>query len=408
VVGSGTGGTLTANLLAGKLRSQIHRGEVTLQLLGENEQHIFQPGNLEVAFHGVTPESLEKDQTKLVRREVAFAHDAAAKIDLDNRVVTTKAGRKLGYDYLVLATGSVADPTLIPGLREGSLNFHTGPRESTTIWRTLQTFGGGKVLVLIASTPHKCPPSPNEGAFMLDEFFRRRGIRQKVELRFLTPYPRAYPSAPIADTVEPLFEKRGIEVTTFFNLSYVDPAERRVYSLEGEEFDYDLLIAVPPHRGSNVISESGIGDSEGWIPTDRRSMNVKDYDEVFALGDATNIPISKSGVVAHLQSTVVASNIVSALSGSGEKFEYNGRINCPMELGYRKAIFVSATYTKPPEQPKPSTINYIMKKAFSKIYWLTLSGRIEWLFDMYFGETSYRVPSQRASALGEQGLKVAA
>lgn len=394
VVGSGTGGTLTANLLASKLRSQIRSGEVTLRLLGESRTHVFQPGNLDVAFHGASPESFERDEGRLLRKEVTFIQDTATRIDLGNRVVITSGGMRLGYDYLVLATGSVADPTLVEGLQEGSLNFHTGPRESSAIWQSLQTFGGGKVLVLIAGIPHKCPPSPNEAVFMLDEFFRKRGIRERVELRLLTPYPRAYPSEPISKLIEPLFEERGIEVSTFFNVDYVDPAERRVYSLEGEEFEYDLLISVPPHRGSRVIVESGIGDSEGWVPTDKRRLNVKDYDDVFALGDATNIPISKSGVVAHLQSSVVASNILSQLNGQAERFEYNGRIHCPMELGYHKAIFVSATYDRPPESPSPSILSYLMKRAFSKIYWRALSGSIEWLFSIYFGGTKSRVLPQ--------------
>ena len=310
---------------------------------------------------------------------------------MDSRSVTTKSGNRIAYDYLVIATGAVADPSRIPGLAEGALNFHTGPADSQRIWESLQTFKGGKLIVAIAGTPHKCPPSPNEAAFMLDEFFRKKGIRDEVEIKFVTPYPRAYPAEKLSKVVEPLFEEKGIEVVTFFNFDSVEPSQHRIYSLEGESLDYDLLIAVPPHRGADVIIASGIGDQDGWIPTDKGTMMVKGRDDVFAIGDATNIPVSKSGVVAHLQSVVVARNIVSKIRGSPDLLEYNGRINCPMEVGDRRAIFVSATYTSPPTDQSPSLVKYLMKRSFARIYWCALNGSLERIFDLFFGRTRYPV-----------------
>jgi sulfide:quinone oxidoreductase len=387
VVGSGAGGTLTANLLAHALRREIRHGEVSVELLGESLYHPFQPANLDVAFKGASPSKFVRTEEELLRDEVRFIHDRVSLIDMNERQVTTETGRILKYDYLVLATGAVADPSLIPGLEKGALNFHTGPQDSQKIWETLQTFKGGKVVVAIAGTPHKCPPSPNEAAFMLDEFFRARGIRDNTDIRFLTPYPRAYPAEKISRVIAPLFEKRKIEVTPFFNVDSVDPGLRKIYSMEGEEFEYDLLIAVPPHRGADVIVKSGIGDSEGWIPANRGTMVLKGHDDAFAIGDATAIPISKSGVVAHLQSIVVADNVLSDMSGSSERLEYNGRINCPMEVGDHRAIFVSSTFTTPPVDQTPSLVKYMEKRAFSRIYWRALNGSLEPIFDVFFGKT---------------------
>jgi sulfide:quinone oxidoreductase len=303
--------------------------------------------------------------------------------------VTTRSGNRLSYDYLVIATGAVADPSKVPGLAEGSLNFHTTPHESRRIWEALQSFKGGKVVVAIAGTPHKCPPSPNEAAFMLDEFFERRGIRDKVEIKFLTPYPRVYPAEKLSKVVEPLFEEKGIGVVTFFNVDSVDPVKRQIYSLEGESVDYDLLIAIPPHQGADVIINSGIGDADGWVPVDRETMRMKEHSNVFAIGDATAIPVSKSGVVAHLQAVVVARNIVSEVRGSQQVVGYNGRINCPMEVGSRRAIFVSATYNSPPEDQTPSLAKYFMKRSFALIYWHALNGSLERIFDLFFGQTRF-------------------
>jgi sulfide:quinone oxidoreductase len=397
VVGSGDGGTFTANLLASELRDEIHGGLSSVQLIGEHLHHPFQPGNLDIAFKGASPDKYVKEETELLRKEIEFIQDPAVRIDFMAKSVSTKGGRTVVYDFLVIATGAVADPSKVPGLAQGAMNFHTGGRDSQRIWETLQTFKGGIVIVAIAGTPHKCPPSPNEAAFMLDDFFRKRGIRDKVKIRFLTPYPRPYPAEKISHVVEPMFQGKGIEVSTFFNVDSVDPVERKIYSLEGEAFYYDLLIAVPPHHGADVVINSGIGDQEGYIPTDKGMMKVQGQERVYAIGDATNIPVSKSGVVAHLQSVVVAHNIVAEMRQSPDLLEYNGRINCPMEVGPRKAIFVSATYTSPPADQTPSMVKYFMKRSFAMIYWRALNGSLERVFDVFFGQTRFPVTNRAES-----------
>lgn len=389
IVGSGDGGTFTANLLAHELRDEIHGGLASVQLVGEHLRHPFQPGNLDIAFKGADPEKYVKEETELLRQGVDFIQDQAVRIDFATRSVTTRSGRTLTYDFLVIATGAAADPSKVPGLAEGSMNFHTGGKNSQRIWEALQKFEGGTVVVAIAGTPHKCPPSPNEAAFMLDELFQKRGIRDKVKIKFLTPYPRPYPAEKISKVVEPMFQERGIEVSTFFNVDSVDPAEKKIYSLEGEAFDYDLLIAVPPHHGADVIVNSGIGDQDGYVPTDKGTMKVVGQEGVYCIGDATNIPVSKSGVVAHLQSAVVAHNIVAEIEKSKELLEYNGRINCPMEVGHHRTIFVSATYTSPPTDQTPSLVKYYMKRSFAMIYWRALNESLERIFNVFFGKTRF-------------------
>ncbi len=398
VIGSGSGGTLTANLLAKSLKRKIHGGDASVELVGESAQHVFQPGFLDIAFKGHSPAGLMRPEAGLVFKEVTFRNESATKVDLAERSVTLAGGTKLGYDYLVMATGAVADRSILPGLKEDSFNFHTGPEDSVKTWEALQKFKSGKVVVAIAGVPHKCPPSPNEATFMVDEFFRKRGLREKVEISFVTPYPRPYPAETLSKVIATLYEEKGINVVPFFNAESVDPAAHKMYSLEGDSVDYDLLIAVPPHRGANVIRNSGIGDDDGWIPADRGTMRVKGHDDAFAIGDATAIPVSKSGVVAHLQSGVVAENILLGLEGSSESMQYNGRINCPMELGRHRAMFVSATYTSPATDQSPSLVKYYMKRSFSKMYWRTMKGSMEWLMGIYFGKTSTRVVEPQNSA----------
>ncbi len=400
IVGAGTGGTFVANLLAAKLKKEIHEETVEVHLFGDQSKHVFQPALLDIAFRGTDPSKVQKEETKLLRSEVKFHEDPVDMVNLKEHNIRLRDDGVFPYDHLVVATGASLHPEIIPGLSKGALNFHTTPEESLKIWQALQTFNGGKIVIAIAGLPHKCPPSPNEATFLVDEYLSKRGIREKSEIIFATPYPRIYPAAEVSKVVEPLFEEKGVQVRTFFNVDSVDAAKRQVYSLEGETLGYDLLITVPPHRGSDVVSRSQIGDAEGWIPTDKYTMHAAGFDDAYAIGDATNIPVSKTGVVAHLQANVVVKNIYSDFTGSSSEYKFNGRINCPFETGGGRATFVIATYQSPPKQIPPSRWNYLMKRGFAHMYWSTLSGRWEPIIGRYFGNTAQegtRVPLQAAS-----------
>ena len=387
VVGGGSGGTLSANLLAKQLGDQISIGKASVHLVLGSQEHIFQPGYLHVAFAGQDPTEIVREERSLVNKNVHLVEEPAQRIDLKSQLVTLASGEKIHYDYLIIATGSVPNPKAIPGLSEASLNFHTSPEESRKIWNVIQKFDGGHVVVGIAGVPHKCPPSPNEAAFLIDDHFRKHGTRDKVRLTFLTPYPRPYPAEPMSRVVEPLFKERAIEVVTFFNVESVDSTKKEIYSLEGESLSYDLLIMVPPHRGADVVINSGIGDVDGWIPADKNTMRITGYENAYAIGDATNIPVSKTGVTAHLQAITVSDNIVSAIRQRKDLYKYNGRINCPFEMGSGKAAFVVGSYDMPVKEIRPSRIGYMMKKGFAMFYWRTLSGSFDWLFGLYFGKT---------------------
>jgi len=388
VVGGGTGGTLAANLLAKHLRPEIRSGKVRVFLISGAKTHIFQPGYLHIAFKNQNAAAITHKQETLVGKDVTWIREDADGLDLKARAINLRSGKVLKYDYVVIATGSVPNTDAIPGLRQASLNFHTSPDESRKIWDALEEFRGGHVVTGIAGVPHKCPPSPNEGTFLLDDYFRKRGIRDRVKITFVTPYPRPYPAEPMSKVVEPRFRERNIEVATFFNVESVDAAKKEIYSFEGESLKYDLLIMVPPHRGSDVIKKSGIGDADGWIPTDKNSMKIIGYDNAYAVGDATDIPVSKTGVTAHLEATVAVDNIIASLRGEHILYKYNGRINCPFDMGGGKASFVIGSYDKPVKEIQPSRWRYALKEAFSSFYWRTLSGNWDWLLDMYFGETN--------------------
>jgi len=387
VIGGGTGGTVAANLLAKQLKAEIQRGQARVVLVSANQRHFFQPAYLHVAFKNQNPDKIERNEATLLNSQVNYVSQAAESINIPAKQIMLSSGEKVKYDYLVVATGSIPAPEMIPGLKEASLNFHSSPEESRKIWNALEHFDGGHIVVGIAGVPYKCPPSPNEAVFLLDDYLRKRGIRDKVKVTFVTPYPRPYPAESMSKVVEPRFQERGIEVVTFFNLESVDPTKREIYSLEGDSLSYDLLVMVPPHRGADVVVKSGIGDADGWVPTDKYTLRVRGLEDVYAIGDATDIPVSKTGVTAHLEAHVAASNIVSSIRNKRVLYKYNGRINCPFEMGSGKASFVVGSYYMPVKEIQPTRVRQAMKIAFSRFYWRTLSGNWDWLLNAYFGKT---------------------
>ncbi|MFX1562038.1 MAG: NAD(P)/FAD-dependent oxidoreductase [Promethearchaeota archaeon] len=386
VVGGGTSGTLAANLLGKSLKKEIKNEEVKITLIDNDGKHIFQPNYLYIGFKGSKPNSVEKEEAKLLQKRINFVIDPVSKIDLDNRAVRTANGGKYEYDYLVLAMGAEVAPDEIPGFSKANIDFHSTPDTARGIWERINQIKKGKVVVGLSAFPHKCPPSPVEAAFLAEEFFKKKKLKDQVEIHFVTPLQRPYPEPTISKTVEKLFDERGIQLHPFFNIDSVNPEKQVIYSMEGSELKYDSMFVVPYHKAPQVSIDSELGDEDGWIPADKYTMLVNGRDDVYAIGDVADLRTAKSGVTAHLEGVVTARNITSNIKGTGETCRFTGRTHCPMDVGYGKALFVITTYDKPAKDVKPSRKNLLLKKSFAKMYWTAVKGSLEWLFDRYFGE----------------------
>lgn len=371
VLGGGVGGTLVANLLSKELGRQA---QVTV--VDPTGMHHYQPGYLYVALGQANGRWLVRDERTLLRQDVQLVVDEAIRIHPHAGSIQLNRGGSLDWDYLVIATGAKLVQDQVPGLVEGSHGFYS-LGDAQRLREELARFNGGRVLVGVAGIPYKCPPAPVEFVFMLEEHLRRRGIRDRSEVRLLSPLNRAFTIESASRVIQPIMEERGIELTTFFNVEEVDPGAHVVSSLEGEKAEYDLLVLVPPHRGQVVITASNLGDASGWLPTDRFTLQVEGQERVFAMGDATNLPISKSGSTAHFEAPVIASRIASLVHGSEPKTNYGGRVMCFLETGNRKATVLRFDYEHPPTPPQPSLIWHSAKWMFNRLYWETVpQGRV--------------------------------
>jgi sulfide:quinone oxidoreductase len=371
VLGGGVGGTLVANLLSKDLRK-----DATVTVVDPTGMHVYQPGFLYVALGQANGRWLARDERLLLRDDVELVVEGAERIDPAASTVQLARGGTLPYDYLVVATGARLVPDEVPGLVAGSHDFYS-LEGAQRLREALRTFGGGRILVGIAGIPYKCPPAPVEFVLMLEEYLRKRDIRNRSEVTLLSPLNRAFTIESASKLVEPIMERRGVNLATFFNVESVDPAAGMVASLEGEKAEYDLLVLVPPHQGQHVIEDSGLGGPGGWVPTDPATLQHKEHDRIFAMGDATDLPISKSGSTAHFEAPVVASRIASLIHGTAAKAAYGGRVMCFLETGGRKATVLRFDYEHPPLPPKPSRRWHWGKWLFNRLYWNTVpQGRI--------------------------------
>ncbi len=364
ILGGGVGGTVVANLLARKLR----RDPVRITVVDEVGRHAYQPGWLFIPFGGPAPERLERAERRLLRRRVRLVKGHVERIDRVARQVELADGTTLPFTYLVIATGARLAPETLPGFSEGAQHFYSA-EAALRLHAALRDFTGGRVLVGVADIPYKCPPAPLEFVFLLDDYLRQRGLRERTEITYLSPINRVFTIESVAEFVTPLLEQRGIGYELFFNTEAIDPVAHTISSLEGTTLSYDLLVLVPPHRGATLISESGLGDAQGWVPTDRETLESKVDPQIYAIGDATDVPVSKSGSAAHFEARIVASRIASRVHGEEPTERYNGQVMCFLETGRGEATQLSFDYTHPPQPPRPSPLYHYEKAIFNKLYW---------------------------------------
>ncbi len=372
IVGGGVGGTLIANRLNHLLHGDSRR-ETSITVYDAEGIHTYQPGWLYVPFAQQDPSKLTRPEAQLLGHDITLLSGDAGRVQrvlpTEKRLLTAD-GQSHAYDYLVLATGSRNAPEDVPGFAEGADHFYS-EEASLILQKKLANFQGGRIITGVASVPYRCPPAPLEFTFMLEAWLRDRGLRDKIDLHYVFPINRPFPIESVAEFVTPLLAERGIEVHTFFNVDTIDPQKRIVSSLEGEDLDYDLLVLAPPHRGQKLIVDSGLGDRDGWIPTDRNTLRVKGYEEanLFAVGDATDLPVSKSGSAAHYEGHIVAESIAAELQHRPIQRRYAGRVACFLETGHGQATFLWFDYEHPPKPPKPRRMWHLEKAALNTFYW---------------------------------------
>jgi len=348
ILGGGIGGLVVAN----KLRKKLGK-EHKIILIDKNVKHIYAPSFLWVMEGKRNAEKVQKPLEFLKRRGISFVNEKVVKIEPEKKIVRTNKNN-FNYDYLIISLGAELVPGNIKGLSKAGYNLYQ-IEEVERLREDLKEFKGGKVAVVISSLPFKCPAAPYEAAFLLDEYFSKKGIRGKTKINIFTPEILPMPAAGAENgkIIKSMLESRNINFTPEVQLVSVDSDKKELKFKEGKVVNYDMLIFVPPHQGPRVIKDSKLGNEAGWIPVDKNTLKTK-YDNVFAIGDVASItldsgkPLSKAGVFAHLEAEVVAGNIAAGINGLAPNKKYDGQAYCFLELGYGKAGFAGGNfYSKP-------------------------------------------------------------
>jgi sulfide:quinone oxidoreductase len=367
ILGGGTGGTLMANLLAKKLG----RREAEITLVSNSPWHLYQPGWLYVPFGWQEATALQRPLKDLLHRNVQLHVDGVRSLDRVGKTVSLGSGKTIPYDFLVVATGSHLHPELVPGLAEAADHFYS-EAAALRLREKLLDFKGGTVLIGIGGLPYKCPVAPLEFTFLLDDYLRRQGLRDVTSIQYTFPINAVFTIPTVAELAEVKMREKGIAIETFFNLESIDPARKIATSLEGSEVAFDLAVFIPPHRGAEFLWGHPIADADGWVDVSRTSLQSKVDPSIWAIGDTTNLPISKAGSTAHFEGPVVAAQIVSAVRGQvlePGQAEYNGRVMCFLEVGEDKATLLDFDYSAPPMPKEPSTLVHFEKLLFNQAYW---------------------------------------
>lgn len=275
-----------------------------------------------------------------------FVSTEITEIDTKNNRIKTNAGN-FHYDWLISSLGCRVIPDDIEGMRAGYeknvFDFYT-PDVAIKLQRALSKFERGKLVFNIAEMPIKCPVAPIEFVFLADYYFHKKGIRNKVEIEFVTPLPGAFTKPIASDVFGKIAKQKGIKIIPNYNIGEVDYVKGKMKSYQGQEIDYDLLVAIPPTEGSAIVEESGLGNGAGYIRTDKHTLKAVGYDNIYSIGDGTDLPTSKAGSVAHFESEVMVENLLSEINGKSPAAKFDGHSNCFIESGFNKALLIDFNY----------------------------------------------------------------
>jgi sulfide:quinone oxidoreductase len=381
ILGGGTGGTLTAN----RLRRVCSDTDVEITVIDQDDRHIYQPGLLFVPFGLVHAEDIVRPRDRQFHHGIDFVKSAIDHVDLAASRVQLTDGSTLGYDVLVVATGAILVPEETDGLvgsgwMEKVFTFYS-PEGAAALGAALSRFDGGRLIVSVVDMPIKCPVAPLEFCFLADWYFCERGIRNQVQLTYVTPLDGAFTKPVASKRLAGMLAEKGVELVTEFNTGEVDEEGGRLMAYDGREVDFDLAVVVPLHSGAAYVGRSpGLGDELNFVPTDEHTLQSQAAPNVFVIGDAANIPASKAGSVTHFEGEVLVENVRRYLAGESLDASFDGHTNCFIETGFHKALLIDFDYdTEPLPGHYPSTVglpllaesrlNHVGKLMFEWFYW---------------------------------------
>jgi sulfide:quinone oxidoreductase len=381
ILGAGTAGTMMAN----HLRPKLYLNKWKITIVDQYKTHYYQPGFLFLPFDTYTESQVKKEGKRFIPIGVDYIQKKIEKIIPEKNKVKLE-DETLDYDILIIATGSKIAPEETEGLlgplwKKDIFDFYTF-EGALALRNKLREWEGGKLVVHLTEMPIKCPVAPLEFAFLADSFFRKKGIRDNVEITYVTPLSGAFTKPTCSTALTYLLKEKGIKMEADFAISHVDNDQKEIVDYADKAIPFDLLVTIPTNMGDEVIERSGLGDDLNFVPTHKHTLQSEAHENIFVIGDATNVPASKAGSVAHFEAETLTDNILLYMDGYTLKEEFDGHANCFIETGGNKALLIDFNYVTEPVHGtfpfskfgplkllKESVFNHWGKLAFRWIYW---------------------------------------
>ncbi len=404
ILGAGTAGTMMLN----KLTNELDKSEWQITIVDQFETHYYQPGFLFIPFGIYTKKDVVKPKRDFFPHGSNVIMSEIDKIEPESNRVLLKNNIVLNYDYLIIATGAKIAPSQTEGMKDGSwhksiFDFYT-IEGACALANFFKNWKGGKLVINITEMPIKCPVAPLEFAFLTDWYFTEKGIREKVDIHFVTPLPGAFTKPRASSILGDFLSLKNIKLTTEFNIGRVDNENKKIVSWDENEIPFDVLVTIPTNMGDELIARSGMGDELNFVPTDKQTLRAKDFENIFVIGDATNLPSSKAGSVAHFQSDIVLENFLAAIEGRELQAKFDGHANCFIESGFGKGILIDFNYDTEPlpgKFPLPGVgpfslleetkMNHYGKVMFRWMYWNFLLKGLEMPVDSHMSMAGKRM-----------------
>jgi sulfide:quinone oxidoreductase len=408
ILGGGTAGTMMAN----KFRKALDRAEWEITIVDKHRTHYYQPGFLFIPFGIYSRNDVIKPKGDFFPSGVNVIYSDIDRIEGEKNVVHLDGGKLLHYDFLIIATGAETRPDQTPGLAEGLwrkkiFDFYT-IEGAVALHNFFKDWEGGKLVMAISEIPYKCPVAPIEFVCLADDYFTKKGIRDKVEISLVTPMSGAFTKPIATKMLSELLKEKNIEVVPDFYIEKIDNEKQAVVSYDEIEVPFDVLTIVPVNMGSEMIERSGLAGDLNFIPTDKETLQSKKFENIFIIGDAADIPTSKAGSVAHFAAEILFENLMNAIEGRPLTAKFDGHANCYIETGFGKGALIDFNYDT---EPLPGTfplpgigpfgllkntkINHYGKIMFRWIYWHILLKGKEMPIEAEMTFAGKRVPTKQ-------------
>jgi len=381
ILGAGCAGTMVAN----NLRKRLDRDEWSITIIDKDDKHLYQPGLIFIPFGMYKAEEIVRTRSEFIGKGINFVVDEIVGVDTETQTVETTAG-KYEYDKIIVCTGVSLAPEEIPGMMDGwqtkVFDFYT-LEGAVNLEKKLRSFKSGKMVLNIAEFPYKCPVAPLEFVYLADWFLTERGVRDQIEIEFVTPMTGAFTKPKASAYFTKMMQEKNIKVTADFILAEVDCTNNKLISASGDEIDWDLLVSIPPNVGARYLVNSEVAmDEVGYVKTNNHTLQAENHKNMYVLGDNTTIPTSKAGSVAHFSAEIMVENFMREINDEPVRPDYDGHSNCFIETGYGKASLIDFNYEYEPlpgKFPLPglgpfsllgdTKANHWGKMMFKWVYW---------------------------------------